>query len=177
MNAGSRFVRFARVAAVTVIVGALGAGVYAQQQQQQQRQGRPGAGWQGRGMRAGGPMARLGFRLGQLNLSDDQKQQVKSILQNHKADFKALADRAMPARRALADAIASGDEAAIKQRSADVAAVQTDRALLAAKLRNEVFKVLTPEQQQKAQAMRQQFEQRMEQRRQPGPRGNGFGKW
>jgi Spy/CpxP family protein refolding chaperone len=178
MNAGSRFVIIERVAAAVVIVGALGTGDYAQQQQQQQQQNQqpagPGGGWQGRGMRPGGPMARLGFGLGQLNLTPEQKQQVKSIFQGHQADFRSLAERARPARRALSDAIASGDESAIRQRSTEVGSVQTDRAVLMARVRNEIFKVLTPEQQQKAQALRQQFGQRMDQRRQGGPRKNRF---
>ena len=133
------------------------------------RQGRsPGPGMMMRGV---GPMGMIRMGLGQLDLSDEQKQQVKTILGNHKGDFQALRDRGLPARRALADAIAGGDEAAIRQHSADLSAVQTDTALLAARVRGEVFKILTPEQQQKAQELRKKFESRMDQRRGRGQRG------
>jgi periplasmic protein CpxP/Spy len=169
MRIENRFASVWKLVAVAVIIGGIGAGVYAQQQPPPSG---PVGGWQGPGMRGRGPMGRVGIALGQLNLTDEQKQQVKSIFEGHKADFQALADRARPARQAMADAIASGDEAAVRQRSTEMGAVQTERAVLAAKVRNEVFKILTPEQQQKAQALRQQFQQRMEHRR--GPRKDRF---
>jgi Spy/CpxP family protein refolding chaperone len=124
-------------------------------------------------MRDGGPMAMVRLALGRLGLSTEQRQQVKTILGNHSAEFQAIQDRAVPARRALADAIAAGDEAAIRQRSADLSTVQTDTALLAARVHGEIFKILTPEQQQKAQELRKQFESRMDQRRGRGAR-RGF---
>jgi Spy/CpxP family protein refolding chaperone len=167
------------LAVVVAMLGTLAAGVtYAHQGggQGEQRQGR-GMG-PGMMMRDGGPMGMVRLVLGQLGLSDDQKQQVKTILGNHQADFQALREKVVPARRALADAIASGDEAAIRQHSTELSAVQTDMALLASKVHGEIFKILTPEQQQKAKDLRQKFESRMDQRRGRGPGkgpGRGFG--
>ena len=46
-----------------------------------------------------------------------------------------------------------------------------DTALLAARVHGEIFKILTPEQQQKAQDLRKQFESRIDQRR-----GRGAGR-
>jgi Spy/CpxP family protein refolding chaperone len=120
---------------------------------------------QQRRLMGGGPMGAVRLGLGQLGLTDDQKQQVRGIMAGHRAEFQALSARAIPAHRALASAIAGGDEATVRQRSADAGAVQTDRALLAAKLRGEILQILTPEQREKAQTLRQQFDQRMDQRR------------
>lgn len=126
---------------------------------------------QGMMMDEGGAMAMVRMNLAQLGLSDEQKQQVKTIFGNHQGDFQALRQRALPARRALADAVAAGDEATIRQKSGDLAAVQTDTALLAAKVRAEIFKILTPEQQQKAQDLTKQRQSRMDQHR------GGRGQW
>jgi Spy/CpxP family protein refolding chaperone len=121
------------------------------------RQGRPG-------MRQGlMAMARLG--LARLDLTDSQREQVKTIVSNHRPEVQKLAEREIPARRGLVDAVMSGDEPAIRQRGAEVGAIETDRALLAARVRAEIFKILTPEQQQKAQALRKQVEERVDQRR------------
>lgn len=182
MSRHGRYGLWTGLTVALMMLATLAMGVtHAQQQQQQQPQDRPA--WQGRGGGMGpmgmfgGPGLAGGLRmaLGQLNLTDDQKQQIKAIMANHKDDFTALAGRALPARRALVDAIAAGDEAAIRQRSGELSAVQTDGALLAAKVHAEVFKVLTPEQQQKAESLRKQAEQHMGTRPPRGRRGgNGF---
>jgi Spy/CpxP family protein refolding chaperone len=95
----------------------------------------------------------LRLPLGQLGLTADQHEKVRAVLAGHRAESEAIRERAVPAGRTLAEAIASGDEAAVRQASSEVAAVQTDRALLAMRVRNEVWRLLTPEQQQKAQEM------------------------
>jgi Spy/CpxP family protein refolding chaperone len=78
----------------------------------------------------------------------------------------------VPAQRALHQAIASGDEAAVRQASTEVAAVQTDRALLAMRVRNEVWRLLTPEQQQKAQELQKQMQERMQRPQRQGVGSN-----
>jgi Spy/CpxP family protein refolding chaperone len=158
--------------AAAAIVATLAVGVaYASQQQGGPGQGRRMGQGPGMMMREGGPLAMIRMGLGQLDLTEEQRQQVKTIMGNHQGDFQALRGRALPARRALADAIASGDEAAIRQRSTELSAVQTDTALVAARVRTEIFKILTPEQQQKAQDLRKKLETRMDQRRGRAPRG------
>jgi Spy/CpxP family protein refolding chaperone len=91
-----------------------------------------------------------------LGLTDAQKDQIKAAAQSHSDEWKALAQRAVTARQALHQAIAADtiDEAAIRQRSAEVAAVEADIAVARARSRAEMFKVLTPEQQEKAKALR-----------------------
>jgi protein CpxP len=159
------------LALAVFMIGTLAVGVtYANQQGGQGGGGRMRQGM----MMRDGAMAMVRMNLAQLGLSDEQKQQVKTILGNHQGDFQALRQRALPARRALADAVAAGDETTIRQKSGDLAAVQTDTALLAAKVRAEIFKILTPEQQQKAQDLTKQRQSRMDQRH--GGRGGEFGK-
>jgi Spy/CpxP family protein refolding chaperone len=110
------------------------------------RMGRPPMGLGGPGM---GPMGMMiGRIVERLGLSDAQKDQVKTIMQSHADEFKALAGRAGTARGALdqivmADAV---DDGAIRQKSADVAAVEADIAVAGAHVRAEVFQILTAEQ-------------------------------
>ena len=99
-----------------------------------------------------GPMGLVGPIVERLGLSDAQKDSVKTIMQSHAAEFKALADRAGTARRGLEDAVMADpiDDAAIRQKSADVAAVDADMAVAAAHVRTEVFQVLTADQRSQA---------------------------
>jgi Spy/CpxP family protein refolding chaperone len=157
------------LAVAVATLGTLGVGAVSANHQDGQRQGAPMR--SGRMMNEGGPMAMAHMNLRQLGLSEEQKQQVKTIVGNHRTEFQALRERAVPARRALADAVASGDETAIRQRSAELSAVQTDTALLAARVHGEIVKILTPEQQQKAQALRKEFQDRADRRR---GRGRAF---
>jgi Spy/CpxP family protein refolding chaperone len=99
-----------------------------------------------------GPMGLVGPIVERLGLSDAQKDSVKTIMQSHAAEFKALAERAGTARRGLEDAVMADpiDDAAIRQKSADVAAVDADMAVAAAHVRTEVFQVLTADQRDQA---------------------------
>jgi periplasmic protein CpxP/Spy len=115
-------------------------------------QGGPGGpGGRGRmgGPGRGGPLAGLPLR--ELNLSDAQREQVKAIVDSHQAEMKAVGDRAMTARQALhaATTSASFDEAAVRARAAELAAVEADVAVGRARIFSDVYQILTPEQQAK----------------------------
>ena len=105
-----------------------------------------------RGDRGGRPMGPGAFgMLGpiqRLNLTDAQKDQVKGILDSHAAEFKSLGDRGRAAHDALQAAVNADavDDAAIRQKSAEVAAVDADMAVTGAHVRAEVLQVLTAEQ-------------------------------
>lgn len=112
--------------------------------------------------------------LGRLELSDAQKTRVKEIMDSHRDDEKALADRAFAARNALELAISGDtfDEGKVRTLAAEVGAVEADMAVARARTYAEVFQILTPDQQaqvKKQQAERQtretQLRQRREQRR------------
>ncbi len=123
----------------------------------------PGGMMMGRGMMGGRGLAALRMGLAQLNLTDQQKQQVRGIVQGHREQLRAFAAQARQARVALGDAVAGGaDEATIRARAADLAKVQADLAVFGAQVRKEVMGVLTPEQQAKAKELRQQRQDRMQ---------------
>jgi Spy/CpxP family protein refolding chaperone len=136
-------------AALLAVGVAAGAFVHAQDQNTN-RPPRPfmGAGGPGRSGGFGGPMGLLP-RLGrELNLTDTQKDQIKAIADTHKDEWKSLAERERAAHQALnalvmADAI---DEASIRQKSADVAAVDADAAVMRAHAHAEVLQILTADQ-------------------------------
>jgi protein CpxP len=113
--------------------------------------GHGGPGGRGRmgGPERGGPLAGLPLR--ELNLSDAQREQVKAIMESHQAEMKAVGDRAMTARQALhaATTAASFDEAAVRARAAELAAVEADVAVSRARIFADVYQILTPEQQAK----------------------------
>lgn len=102
-----------------------------------------------------GPMGLIGPMIARLGLSDAQKDQVKGIRQAHADEFKALATRARTAHQSLEQAIMTDpiNDAAIRQSSADVAAVDADMAVAGAHLRGELFQILTADQQTQAKQM------------------------
>jgi len=136
------------------------AGVFVQAQDQNQdpqsqtgHRGRGPGGPDGPG-RFGGPGGPMGIlpMLGRdLGLTEAQRDQVKAIAESHKADWRALADRARDAHMALNEAVTTApvDEALIRQKSSEVAAVDADMAVARAHAHSEVFKILTTEQKAK----------------------------
>jgi Spy/CpxP family protein refolding chaperone len=130
----------------------------------QQAAGQPGgqAVHAGRGMmggpgmmRGGRGLAALRVGLAQLNLTEQQKEQVKTILQSHREKAQGLAAQGRDAGRALRESVADGaDESTIRAKAADVAKVQADLAVFGAQLRKEILGVLSPEQQARAKELR-----------------------
>jgi periplasmic protein CpxP/Spy len=113
----------------------------AQHEQPRRGPGAPG----GRGMRGPG-FGGLEFR--NLDLSDDQKAQLKKIRDARQAELKAAADKIGTARqgmRALIEAD-SINEGAIRAKSAEIAAAEADMLILNAKIRKEAMQILTAEQ-------------------------------
>ncbi len=115
------------------------------------RAGRGGPGFPGG---FNGPMAflePLRMAAAQLGLTDSQTAQIRSIAQSHADEWKALADREIQARQNLQTAITAAqfDELTIRQRSADLAAVEADAAVARARVRAEVLPILSADQQAK----------------------------
>jgi protein CpxP len=139
------------LAVAALVVGTIAIGVtYAQQADQ-----RRGVMMMGGHGKMAGPLGAMRRGLAQLGLSDDQKQQIKGIVSGHKEALEGFAGQVRQARQALGDAVANdADEATIRLKSADLAKVQADFAVLGAELRKQVFAVLTPEQHTKAKALR-----------------------
>ena len=136
-------------------------------------QGGPGRGAGPLGPRAEGRRGfEAGFALGQLNLSDAQKQQVRDIMQRHLQDSQQTMQRMGEAMRAQRDAInqVPVNEAAVRQAASALAAVQADMAVEQAKLHADIFSILTAEQQEKAKQLEAQAQARAQERRQRAPR-------
>jgi protein CpxP len=117
----------------------------------------------------GGPMALLR----QLDLTDEQRAQVRQVMDSHRDEQRAIGERVMAAHRAQEDAVTAAqfDEQVVRSKSAELAAVEADAAVLQAKVHSEVFAVLTPEQQARAaelkaqrEAQAQQFRERARER-------------
>ena len=114
----------------------------------------------------GGPMGMLPMLGRELSLTDTQRDQIKNLAASHRAEWKGLADRAAAARQALNDAVTADalDEALIRQRSADVAAVDTDIAVARAHAHAEVLQLLTADQKAKLKTMQSEMKSRMKDR-------------
>lgn len=114
----------------------------------------------------GGPLGPIALPLRALDLSDAQREQVRGVMQSHRAAFTEIGERQRQARSALDAAIQADavDESAIRARAAEVAAVDADAAVLRARVRQEVFSLLTAEQQTKAREIQAEAERRMKER-------------
>ena len=158
-----------------VLTLAAGAPLLMAQDQPQRRQGPgfggppPGGGPGMPGMRRGGPMGGpMGFGpgFGMLDLTDDQKAQLKQIAQSHREEFRTAGEKVGAARegmRALMEADTI-DENAIRAKSQEIAAAEAEIMILNAKVRQQSLQVLTSEQQAKLKEMRD---------KRPGPGGPG----
>jgi Spy/CpxP family protein refolding chaperone len=111
----------------------------------------------------GGPMMGLGPIM-RLNLSDAQRDQVKGIVESHRDEHRAVAERARAAHDALEAAVTADqfDEGTVRARSAEVASVDADIAVAQARLRTEVVQILTAD--QRAQLNKMEIEMRARRR-------------
>lgn len=117
-------------------------------------QGEPGGfGHHGRGGRMG---EMSDFQ--QLGLSDDQKTQIHAAMSGHRDEFKALSDRARSARQAQQAAMEQVpmNEQQVRAAATEVAAVEADMAVLHARVHEQVYSILTPDQQTQLKALKDQ---------------------
>jgi protein CpxP len=141
-----------------------------------------GPGGFGPGFGRGGFGGELGL-LRRLDLTEAQRTQVRQVMDGHRDELRAVGERLAAARKAQHDAVTAAtlDEQAVRAKSAELAEVMADAAVLRARVHSEVFAVLTPEQQAKAaelktqrearrQQMRERIRERMQQRRAALPR-------
>jgi Spy/CpxP family protein refolding chaperone len=150
------------VFAAALFIAGAGSGMWAQGAQG--GAGAPGGG-PGVGRRGGpgGPMGRGGpmgpgaidLPLAQLNLTAQQRDQIKTIMESHQDEMKTLASSEMSARQGLEQAVSADtlDEATIRQRAANLGAIEADTAVARAHLRAEVWQVLTADQQKQAKTL------------------------
>lgn len=91
----------------------------------------------------------------QLGLSDAQQQQIKSILQAEKPKMQPLMQELRQERQQMNSLTESGnfDEGAVRAAASKQAQTETDLAVERARVKAQIFAVLTPDQRTKAQEM------------------------
>jgi Spy/CpxP family protein refolding chaperone len=110
----------------------------------------------------GGPMGMLPMLGRAINLTDAQKDQIKAIADAHKNEWKTLFDRERTAHEALQQAIAADtvNDALVRQKSAEVAAVDADIAVARAHTRAEVLQILTADQKTQLKELQSRMKER-----------------
>jgi protein CpxP len=95
-----------------------------------------------------------------LNLTDDQKSQIKAVLSVDKDTLKSLFGQLHDARKNLRVAIHAhgANEAAVRAASAKVAGVEADLAVKRMKLYGKIAPILTDEQRRKIADFEQRFD-------------------
>jgi protein CpxP len=108
-----------------------------------------------------------------LNLTQAQRDQMRTLREAQRKDTQALREQMRTARQQLQQAMRADipDEAAVRSAAAAVAALQADQAVLQARSRAQLMKVLTPEQQAQVKQARVRVAQR-EQRAQRAMRAD-----
>jgi protein CpxP len=146
------------VAASAVLVTAH---VVAQQEGGQEGR-RPGPGRMHRGFGGGFD----GLPLRALDLTEAQQQEIRAIFEQNREAGRAGGDKLMAARRALQEAAMaeSIDESAIRAAAGALADAEAEAAISRARVHAQVWKLLTPEQQEKAKALRAERGERRRQR-------------
>ena len=128
----------------------------------------PGPGGPGverpRGPRGGGRGVDFGLR--GVQLTDAQREQVRSIMQSHRTELDNARKGLGDAHRAFAEATrnATTDEAAVRTRATAVANAMAEEAILRAKIRAEVHALLTPEQQEELKTREANMQKRLQER-------------
>ena len=103
--------------------------------------------------------------LRQLDLTEEQRAQVRQVMDSHRDELRAVGEKLRAAHKAQQSAVTAAqfDEQAVRAQAADLATLTADAAVLQAKLHSEVFAVLTPDQQAKAAELKAQREARRSQ--------------
>ena len=122
--------------------------------------------------RPGRAQAKAGLAQGQirrrimqnLNLTDSQKQQAKAIFEQAKSSVQAQQQQLQQNREALRAAVKANDSARIQQLSSEQGALRGQVMAARADAQAKFMALLTPEQRDKAQQMRQRIQQRANRR-------------
>jgi len=104
-----------------------------------------------------------------LQLTDDQRKQLRDLAQKRQAANRDLNTRLREARQGMRQAQMTDtlDEGAIRRHASEMAEAEAELAIARSRARTEMMSVLTPEQQKTAQERRQRMlerQQRMQQR-------------
>jgi protein CpxP len=158
-----------RVLTVAVVAALLATGTAFAQGGPRLRDGFGGQGFgggRGPGARmAADPAAMLPLR--QLDLTEAQRTQIRQLAERHRSEVRPLLERLRSAAGARRQAMEASplDEGRIRGAVEELSRVEADLAVHRARLRSEIFALLTPEQQQRAEQLRAERDARLQQRR------------
>lgn len=95
----------------------------------------------------------------QLNLTEDQKAQIKRIRENHRENVTSLKNQIRAKQQELRQSVRENgfDESAVRQKLTDIANLKTNLMHEMYNIRQETASVLTPEQRSKLEQMREEF--------------------
>ena len=140
------------IAIVVALLLTLGIGLAWAQAAQRNRE------WSGAG--AFGIHGRMAARIAsELQLTDAQKEQIKSILQAEKSKAQPLMQQLTQNQQQFLAATKGGgfDENQVRSIASHQAQLRTDMIIERARVKAEIYKVLTPEQRTKADAMQERM--------------------
>ncbi len=111
-----------------------------------------------------GQVGRLMVLRSELDVTDQQKAEIKKVLVSHKSEIIVQVKSLWQKRQSLRDAVLAEktDEAAIRRAADNLGKAIGDAAVLAAKLKGEVAPVLTSEQKQRIKEFRMDADQATE---------------
>ncbi|MGA2855528.1 MAG: Spy/CpxP family protein refolding chaperone [Candidatus Sulfotelmatobacter sp.] len=113
---------------------------------------------------------RMGFWTRSLNLSDDQKTQMKAIMQKEHPAMKPLFQQSRQIEQQLRQyAEGTYDEAKVRTLAAQKAQVEVELTVQRTRIHNELFQVLTADQQAKMKEFEARREARMQKHMQEAP--------
>jgi protein CpxP len=141
-------------------------------------QGDPGQGRGGRAGMGGGDMQ--GRMMGQLDLTEEQQKQIKSIREENKTQTQEAQQAVRKTNAVLQEAIESGSDDEILAVGKALGEAYGKQGVLRAQTARKIEAVLTPEQQAKMKELKAQMKVRMQQRgqgqgRPRGQQGQGDG--
>jgi len=111
-----------------------------------------------------GNVGRLMVLRSELNATDQQRDQVRRVLESHQAQIARQAKNVWTKRIALRDAVMgdSSDEKAVRQAADELGDAIGDAAVLAARLRGELEPVFSDEQKERVDACRRECDKAVE---------------
>lgn len=121
-----------------------------------------------RGGRHGKNRGPMGFHfLKRLDLTQEQRAQVRDIISAHREEMRSHADALAAARETLMETMEaeSLDESAVREAHRALAGVKEEMAVLRARMFHEIKGILTPEQNARLVQMRAEKRERMKARR------------
>jgi Spy/CpxP family protein refolding chaperone len=114
-----------------------------------------------------GPGGGLGIPLHRLDVTDEQREAIRAIVEAEQPAVQALRDKVRDSQQAFMEAHppTEFDEAAIRAHHAEQAPLLADLAVAEARVRAKALAVLTPEQLAELATMRSQMREHMAERR------------